>query len=141
MIAPMPAPASARGGLTRRANDQTLRLLRLTPTGTIKQATIRFNPAAPLGSVQKSPLQHGEVIVVDRAGRGPSRPAGEIPAAAALGPPARLPVFEGVVLAGAVVVLRVAAIHQVAAAVGVVHDHTAVVVADHHGPVAPPRIR
>lgn len=45
-----------------------MRLLRLTPSGTIKQATIRFNPAAPLGSVQNPPLQQGDVIVVDRHG-------------------------------------------------------------------------
>ena len=56
------------GGLTRRASEQTVRLLCLAPSGTIKQATIRFIPAAPLGSVQNPPLQQGDVIVVDRHG-------------------------------------------------------------------------
>jgi polysaccharide export outer membrane protein len=65
---PLSGALLTAGGLTRRANDQTVRLLRLTPSGTIKQATIRFNPAAPLGSVQNPPLQQGDVIVVDRHG-------------------------------------------------------------------------
>jgi polysaccharide export outer membrane protein len=65
---PLSGALLTAGGLTRRANDQTVRLLRLSPSGTIKQATIRFNPAAPLGSVQNPPLQQGDVIVVDRHG-------------------------------------------------------------------------
>ena len=65
---PLSGALLTAGGLTRRANGQTVRLLRLNPSGTIKQATIRFNPAAPLGSVQNPPLQQGDVIVVDRHG-------------------------------------------------------------------------
>jgi polysaccharide export outer membrane protein len=65
---PLSGALLTAGGLTRRASEQTVRLLRLTPSGTIKQATIRFNPAAPLGSVQNPPLQQGDVIVVDRHG-------------------------------------------------------------------------
>ena len=37
---------------------------------------------------------------------------------------------------GAVVVFGIAAIHQITAAVGIVHDHAAGVVADHDRPVA-----
>ena len=65
---PLSGALLTAGGLTRRANGQAVRLLRLTPTGAIKQATISFNPAAPLGSVQNPPLQQGDVIVVDRHG-------------------------------------------------------------------------
>jgi len=65
---PLSGALLTAGGLTRRANAQTVRLLRLTPSGMIKQATISFNPAAPLGSVQNPPLQQGDVIVVDRHG-------------------------------------------------------------------------
>ena len=65
---PLSGALLTAGGLTRRANGQNVRLLRLTPSGTIKQATISFNPAAPLGSVQNPPLQQGDVIVVDRHG-------------------------------------------------------------------------
>lgn len=54
------------GGLTRRANENTVRLLRVSPSGEIKQAFITFNAAAPLGSAQNPPLQQGDVIVVDR---------------------------------------------------------------------------
>ena len=60
----------------------------------------------------------------------------QIPAATSLGPPAWLPVGIGIMLAGTVMVLRVAAIHQIAAAIGVVHDHAALVVTDHDRPVA-----
>ena len=54
------------GGLTRRASEGNVRLLRLLPSGAIKQAVIRFDPAAPLGSAQNPPLQQGDVVVVDR---------------------------------------------------------------------------
>lgn len=42
----------------------------------------------------------------------------------------------GIVLVSAVMVLRVAAMHKVAAAVGIIRDHAAVVIVDSHRPVA-----
>lgn len=65
---PLSGALLAAGGLTRRASEERVRLLRLQPSGTIKQAVIRFSPAAPLGSAQNPPLQQGDVIVVDRHG-------------------------------------------------------------------------
>lgn len=65
---PLSGALLTAGGLTRRANEKSIRLLRLTPSGAIKQAVIAFNPAAPLGSLQNPPLQQGDVIVVDRHG-------------------------------------------------------------------------
>ena len=65
---PLSGALLAAGGLTRRASEERVRLLRLQSSGTIKQAVIRFNPAAPLGSAQNPPLQQGDVIVVDRHG-------------------------------------------------------------------------
>lgn len=65
---PLSGALLSAGGLTRRANEGNVRLLRLLPSGAIKQATIRFDPAAPLGSTQNPPLQQGDVVVVDRHG-------------------------------------------------------------------------
>lgn len=58
----------AAGGLTRRGNAAGVRLLRLEANGAIRQATVRFDPAAPMGSSQNPPLQQGDVVVVDRHG-------------------------------------------------------------------------
>jgi len=63
---PLSGALLSAGGLTRRASGTNVRLLRLLPTGAIKQAEIRFDPAAPLGSSQNPPLQQGDVVVVDR---------------------------------------------------------------------------
>jgi polysaccharide export outer membrane protein len=63
---PLSGALLSAGGLTRRASAANVRLLRLLPSGAIKQAEIRFNPAAPLGSAQNPPLQQGDVVVVDR---------------------------------------------------------------------------
>ncbi len=65
---PLSGALLSAGGLTRRANGANVRLLRLLPTGAIKQAQIRFDPAATLGSAQNPPLQQGDVVVVDRHG-------------------------------------------------------------------------
>ena len=65
---PLSGALLSAGGLTRRANPSTVRLLRLESSGSIKQATISFNPAATLGSPQNPPLQQGDVVVVDRHG-------------------------------------------------------------------------
>jgi len=65
---PLSGALLSAGGLTRRANPSTVRLLRLESSGSIKQATISFNPAASLGSSQNPPLQQGDVVVVDRHG-------------------------------------------------------------------------
>lgn len=65
---PLSGAVLTAGGLTRKADEKTVRLLRLTPSGSIKQAIFRFNPAAPLGSAQNPPLQQGDVVVVDRHG-------------------------------------------------------------------------
>jgi polysaccharide export outer membrane protein len=63
---PLSGALLSAGGLTRRASESNVRLLRLLPSGAIKQAQIRFDPAAPLGSAQNPPLQQGDVVVVDR---------------------------------------------------------------------------
>jgi polysaccharide export outer membrane protein len=63
---PLSGALLSAGGLTRRASEGNVRLLRLLPSGAIKQAAIRFDPAAPLGSPQNPPLQQGDVVVVDR---------------------------------------------------------------------------
>jgi polysaccharide export outer membrane protein len=63
---PLSGALLSAGGLTRRASEANVRLLRLLPSGAIKQAQIRFDPAAPLGSAQNPPLQQGDVVVVDR---------------------------------------------------------------------------
>lgn len=63
---PLSGALLSAGGLTRRASESNVRLLRLLPSGAIKQADIHFNPAAPLGSPQNPPLQQGDVVVVDR---------------------------------------------------------------------------
>ncbi|MEB3156164.1 MAG: SLBB domain-containing protein [Cyanobacteriota bacterium] len=63
---PLSGALLSAGGLTRRASETNVRLLRLLPSGAIKQAEIRFSPAAPLGSPQNPPLQQGDVVVVDR---------------------------------------------------------------------------
>ncbi len=65
---PLSQALLSAGGLTRRANTGTVRLLRLEPNGTIRQATVSYNPTAPMGSVQNPPLQQGDVVVVDRHG-------------------------------------------------------------------------
>jgi polysaccharide export outer membrane protein len=65
---PLSGALLAAGGLTRRASEERVRLLRLLPSGAIKQALIRFNPTAPLGSAENPPLQQGDVVVVDRHG-------------------------------------------------------------------------
>ena len=58
----------AAGGLTRRGNAASVRLLRLEANGAIRQASVRFDPAAPMGSTQNPPLHQGDVVVVDRHG-------------------------------------------------------------------------
>jgi len=65
---PLSGALLSAGGLTRRASGGNVRLLRLLPSGAIKQASIQFDPAAPLGSAQNPPLQQGDVVVVDRHG-------------------------------------------------------------------------
>jgi polysaccharide export outer membrane protein len=63
---PLSGALLSAGGLTRRASGGNVRLLRLLPSGAIKQAMIHFDPSAPLGSAQNPPLQQGDVVVVDR---------------------------------------------------------------------------
>ncbi|MEB3335308.1 MAG: SLBB domain-containing protein [Cyanobacteriota bacterium] len=63
---PLSGALLSAGGLTRRASGANVRLLRLLPSGAIKQALVQYNPAAPLGSAQNPPLQQGDVVVVDR---------------------------------------------------------------------------
>jgi polysaccharide export outer membrane protein len=65
---PLSQALLSAGGLTRRASAGNVRLLRLEPNGTIKQATVAFNPTAPLGSKENPPLQQGDVVVVSRHG-------------------------------------------------------------------------
>jgi len=63
---PLSQALLSAGGLTRRASAGNVRLLRLEPNGTIRQASVAFNPGAPLGSKENPPLQQGDVIVVSR---------------------------------------------------------------------------
>jgi len=63
---PLSQALLSAGGLTRRASAGNVRLLRLEPNGTIRQATVAFNPGAPLGSKENPPLQQGDVVVVSR---------------------------------------------------------------------------
>jgi polysaccharide export outer membrane protein len=65
---PLSLALLSAGGLTRRGSPGNVRLLRLESTGAIKQATVAFDPAAPMGSLQNPPLQQGDVVVVDRHG-------------------------------------------------------------------------
>jgi len=65
---PLSIALLSAGGLTRRANAGTVRLLRLEANGSIRQATVRFDPAAAMGSSQNPPLHQGDVVVVDRHG-------------------------------------------------------------------------
>jgi polysaccharide export outer membrane protein len=65
---PLSQALLSAGGLTRRANGDNVQLLRLEPNGTIRKATVSYNPAAPMGSQQNPPLQQGDVVVVSRHG-------------------------------------------------------------------------
>lgn len=65
---PLSQALLSAGGLTRRASATTVKLLRLEANGSIRQATVRFDPAAPMGTRQNPPLQQGDVVVVDRNG-------------------------------------------------------------------------
>lgn len=65
---PLSQALLSAGGLTRRASANTVQLLRLEPNGTIRQATVAYNPTAPMGTSQNPPLQQGDVVVVDRHG-------------------------------------------------------------------------
>lgn len=65
---PLSQALLSAGGLTRRANGGNVQLLRLEPNGTIRKATVAYNPAAPMGSEQNPPLQQGDVVVVSRHG-------------------------------------------------------------------------
>jgi polysaccharide export outer membrane protein len=65
---PLSQALLSAGGLTRRANVGTVKLLRLEPNGTIRQSIVSYNPTAPMGSQANPPLQQGDVVVVDRHG-------------------------------------------------------------------------
>jgi polysaccharide export outer membrane protein len=65
---PLSQALLSAGGLTRRADGGKVRLLRMEPNGTIRQSTVGYNPAAPMGSQANPPLQQGDVVVVDRHG-------------------------------------------------------------------------
>lgn len=65
---PLSQALLSAGGITRRANAGNVQLLRLEPNGTIRKATVAYNPAAPMGSEQNPPLQQGDVVVVSRHG-------------------------------------------------------------------------
>jgi len=65
---PLSQALLSAGGLTRRASATTVKLLRLEANGSIRQATVSFNPEAPMGTLQNPPLQQGDVVVVDRNG-------------------------------------------------------------------------
>jgi polysaccharide export outer membrane protein len=65
---PLSQALLAAGGLTQRAKAGGVRLLRLEPDGTIRQATIQYDPAAAMGTTANPPLQQGDVLVVERHG-------------------------------------------------------------------------
>jgi len=65
---PLSQALLAAGGLTQRAKAGGVRLLRLEPDGTIRQATIQYDPSAAMGTTANPPLQQGDVLVVERHG-------------------------------------------------------------------------
>jgi polysaccharide export outer membrane protein len=65
---PLSIALLSAGGLTRRGNTTNVRLLRLEANGSIRQASVRFDPGAAMGSAQNPPLHQGDVVVVDRHG-------------------------------------------------------------------------
>jgi len=56
----------AAGGLTRRGEATTVKLIRLEPNGKHRVGQLRFDPGAALGSANNPPLHQGDVVVVDR---------------------------------------------------------------------------
>ncbi|MFZ0408139.1 MAG: SLBB domain-containing protein [Cyanobium sp.] len=65
---PLSQALLAAGGLTRRASASNVRLLRLEPNGTIRQASVAYNPTAAMGGSENPALQQGDVVIVDRHG-------------------------------------------------------------------------
>ena len=65
---PLSQALLSAGGLTRRASAGNVRMLRLEPNGTIRQATVAYNPTAAMGADQNPSLQQGDVVIVDRHG-------------------------------------------------------------------------
>jgi polysaccharide biosynthesis/export protein len=54
---PLSQALLSAGGLTRRASADSVQLLRLEPNGTIRQATVAYNPTAPMGTSQNPPCR------------------------------------------------------------------------------------
>lgn len=66
---PLVTAVMAAGDLNQlRADANFIRLLRLQSDGTIASTRLRFEPGAPLGSLNNPPLQNGDMIVVARNG-------------------------------------------------------------------------
>ena len=65
---PLSQAVLAAGGLTRRSNKQSLRLLRVLPNGAVNQKMLAFSPGEQLGKSNNPPLQDGDVVLVDRHG-------------------------------------------------------------------------
>jgi polysaccharide export outer membrane protein len=65
---PLSQALLSAGGLTQRGKATGVRLLRLEADGSIRQATIQFDPTAAMGTTANPPLQQGDVIVVERHG-------------------------------------------------------------------------
>lgn len=59
----------AAGGFdNRRANDRTVRLLRLNPNGTVTERVVKVDFSAPLNEETNPPLLNNDIIFVDRSG-------------------------------------------------------------------------
>lgn len=63
---PLSQAVLAAGGLTRRGNKKSLKLLRVLPNGSIQTNELAFLPGKNLGNVDNPALRDGDVVVVDR---------------------------------------------------------------------------
>lgn len=65
---PLAQAIHSAGGLTRRASDTTLQLIRMEADGQHQVQQVRFDPGSALSSTNNPPLRQGDVVVVDRHG-------------------------------------------------------------------------
>ena len=63
---PLSQAVLSAGGVSRRGNRNTVKLLRLLPNGTVEGKQLAYKPQAPLGDPNNPPLRDGDVVVVDR---------------------------------------------------------------------------
>lgn len=58
----------AGGFNNRRANESTVKLIRLNPNGTVTEKVVKVNFAAPLDQENNPPLLNNDIVFVDRSG-------------------------------------------------------------------------